>query len=135
MISYRRRNPADVLRVLSVMYLALRGHQLTEREIQTLALIHVIQQDTNTFPHVHELAQKLGGSEHVIRAYMRPLLEFKYIERVVYGYNVTERGEYVLRGLVTIISRMTNQQKFSRWNRPPHGYRRRAARRGKKLIS
>lgn len=136
MISYRKRQPPDVIRVIAAWPSAIRGHELSDREMQTLCVLHVLQQDKNNFPSTREVANIMGVIEIVSGGVLRKLAANGYVERVG-GINVTEKGEYAVRGLSVILSRIINGQKLSRWKpaKPDQKlYLRRAARKGNKIT-
>ncbi len=118
MISYRKRIPADPLLVLATWPVACKRQDLTPAELLTLIQTHVIQQQTNTFPSIGDIASRMVIGEAQVRITMGVCSKLGYVEKIAGSYNVTSKGEYTLRGLQTIISRMINTSKLTRWKKP-----------------
>lgn len=118
MISYRKRTPADPLLVLACWPVACKRQDLTPNELLVLITIHVLQMQGNTMPSASEVAGSMGFVEPTVIAYLKVCSTLGYVEKHGSLYNVTMKGEYVIRGLQTIISRMMNQGRLTRWKKP-----------------
>ncbi len=118
MISYRKRTPADPLLVLATWPVACKRQDLSPGELLALVQAHVMQQQSNTMPSASEVAERMGMSEVNTKLSLSACSKVGYVEKIGQLYNVTSKGEYMLRGLQTIISRMINTGKLTRWKKP-----------------
>lgn len=117
MISSRRRSINPLLLAVAAWPRTLRGQPFTRAEIECLVCVYVAQMESNTFPTIRLVMDRLGYSiRNTAGVHMTRLVENGLLE-IVPGdmYNVTAAGEYYIRGLVTTLSRIANSSKLSRW--------------------
>jgi|GEM_PF-4077460 len=150
MISTRRKPLSDPLQFLAfhnitVNSILANNPGLVPGHIYVLSAIHAWQAESNTMPDKTEITAR-SGYDQVSRLLLE-LGDMGYLnvanaprgQRLI--YNVTEKGEYLLRAYSIEMSRLMNDTPLSKWQRIKKGigdmrerYLRRAARKGNKLY-
>lgn len=118
MISFRQRAVPDTLRALAAWDSVVRDSELTERQWFILLNTYCLQQDTNELPSLKSLMDRFGCSKAHALFEAVELSNKGMVEKHGGLLNVTQAGEYAIRGLQTKIMRIIKDSKLSRWRRP-----------------
>ena len=121
------------LKVLNFSYLlrgaSHRGERIYEPSVRFLIAVMLVCGRTNEFAKLCDVLSLMGrvveGSN--LDARVTPLLRAGLLERPVFGhYIVTNEGEYFLRDLETMFSRITKGSVRSKWKKIVPGDKREA---------
>ena len=121
MLHKRRIKPNTIARALSFSKLSIdkvcSDHDISGAELQILLCCHTLQLETNKFITPSALRARCGYSGPVVATAIRVLVGKSYMVsgRGRGRYNVTVSGGYVVRSLVTEITRCLNDTVFSLW--------------------
>lgn len=123
-----------------------RALGVTEWDLNTLLIIDAIQAESNSLVSIKQIKERLGNG--MVNAVL--LVNAGYLDRVAmraentganqYLYNVTIKGEYIVRAFFIRLSRLVNDSKLSKARltrerkKKLSGYLRPATRKGVKLY-
>lgn len=120
MLHKRRIKPNLIARVLSFSKLAenkvCKDNNISPSDLAILICAHTMQYETNKLLNPAALRARCGYSSPVVCRSIAVLVRLDYFSMVSRGcYNVTVSGGYVVRSLVTEITRCLNDTVFSLW--------------------
>jgi predicted transcriptional regulator len=138
----------DTLRAVTFHHLSLQFASdkagILPLDLEFLLIMYALQAETNQLPTMQDLCLRSGVSSDTVWRRLQPLLNSGYVNRdesgTLLAYNVTEKGEYLIRLYMQDLSRMVNDSKLSRWTRlkaggdKRKGYLRKQARKGTKFY-
>lgn len=120
MLSKRRKtiNPF-LLAVASWPLLSMR-RALSHGALLCLIQAYIIQGELNRMVTIGDIHRRLPLAPTSISRFMGQAINIGMAERVgsIGMYNVTEAGEYFLRGLCSEFAKIVNQSRESRWEKP-----------------
>jgi hypothetical protein len=120
MLRKRRIKPNLIARVLSFSNLVeskvCKNHNITPAELTVLVCAHTLQFEINQFVTPGALRARSGLSRGTVVNCLSVLCELGFMSLVSRGsYNVSVSGGYVVRSLVTELTRCLNDSVFSLW--------------------
>jgi hypothetical protein len=119
MISSRRKKINPLLLAVASWPAVVKHQPFTRMEIESLVHTYILQTESNKFPSIRDVMARMSVVSRKTTGYhMTALVHEDLLELVPPGgmYNVTVKGEYFIRGIVTSISRIVNESKVSRWD-------------------
>lgn len=125
MLSKRRKHINPYLLALASWPTVSYRQPIEARAILVLITCYVIQLETNRLVTRDEICRRARLLENNVSNAMSIAIKAGMAERVdsLGMYNVTDKGEYFIRGLVTSISRIASESKSSRWERADRLFR------------
>lgn len=125
MLSKRRKSINPYLMALASWPTVSYRQPVGPQAISMLIVCYVIQLESNRLVARNEICKRTGASPNNVTLLMKMLIDAGMAERVesLGMYNVTESGEYFLRGLVASIARIASESKNSRWERANRHFR------------
>jgi hypothetical protein len=127
MLSNRRNKPTDSVLFLAYHHMAMQSVELPgdmqPKDLFCLAIMYELQRKYNDFVRNKHIAAILGETEKTIHTRVRRIKASGSIESVP-PWNVTAKGEYLIRAYQIEFNRIINDTPLSRWRRIREGDKR-----------
>lgn len=121
MISTRKKNPSEYFEVLVFWDLAKHQvqleHKISEDELKLLMIVHYIQLKCNINVPFAEFVKLFRGDLSNIQRHIDRLVDAGLVDDTKFGLNITVRGEYVMRGVNTMLNRQITGSMLPKWSR------------------
>ena len=121
MISRRQRSASETIEILVFWESAQRAiaaeHKISKNDIRVLMAGHYMQCRTNQFLTVNDLLHMTGLKAEDIFSSLKTLVPGGFIDKVDEKYNLSVKGEYVIRGISLSITRHMKGYTLPKWSR------------------